>query len=116
LPDKPIVCVDLDGVLNQFDGFRGGEYFHPPQIGAGAFLERLNELGFEVVVFTVRWAPHVEAWLDEHGLARFVARVTDRKPPAHVFVDDRAVCFQGDFEATLKQITNFRAHWETGAE
>jgi hypothetical protein len=31
---------------------------------------------------------------------------------AHVFVDDRAVCFRGDFEKTLREIDAFAAHWE----
>jgi len=38
--------------------------------------------------------------------------VLDRKPAAHVFVDDRAMCFRGDFDETLKQIDAFVAHWE----
>ena len=109
---RSIVCVDLDGVLNQFDGWRGADYFHPPRPGAREFLARLNELGYDVVVFTVRWKPHVEEWLARHRLAEFVREVTDKKPAAHVYVDDRAVCFQGDFHAALEQIPGFRAHWE----
>ncbi|HXS93251.1 MAG TPA: hypothetical protein VN736_01535 [Candidatus Limnocylindrales bacterium] len=116
MSDKPIVCVDLDGVLNAFDGWRGADFFHPPRPGARDFLRTLNEQGYEVVVFTVRWGPHVEEWLKQHGLAEFVSRVTDKKPPAHVYVDDRAVCFQGDFEATMRQIAGFRAHWEPGTQ
>lgn len=110
--NRPVVCVDLDGVLNQFDGWKGADYFHPPRPGAREFLSRLVEMGYEVVVFTVRWAPHVEQWLARHGLAEYVSRVTDRKPPAHVYIDDRAVCFQGDFSSVLERISEFRAHWE----
>jgi hypothetical protein len=29
-----------------------------------------------------------------------------------VFVDDRAVCFRGDYAAALQQIAGFKAHWE----
>jgi hypothetical protein len=29
-----------------------------------------------------------------------------------VFVDDRAVCFRGNYEETLEEIARFRAHWE----
>ena len=65
-----------------------------------------------MVVFTVRWAPHVEEWLAKHGLAEFVSTVTDKKPPAHVYVDDRAICFEGDFEKTMDRIGGFKAHWE----
>jgi hypothetical protein len=110
--EKPVVCVDLDGVLNTFDGWKGAEHFHEPRPGAREFLERLNILGYRVVVLTVRWAPHVEEWLASNGLAPYVSEVTDRKPPAHCYVDDRAVCFHGDFEAALDQISRFKAHWE----
>jgi hypothetical protein len=104
--------VDLDGVLNAFDGWKGADYFHPPRPGAREFLERLNDLGYRVVVFTVRWAPHVEDWLVEWDLRRYVAEITDKKPPAHVYIDDRAICFSGDFASTLDQIARFKAHWE----
>ncbi len=110
--DRPIVCVDLDGVLNEFDGWKGADFFHPPRPGAREFLERLNARGYRVVVFTVRWGPHVERWLAHYGLSELVWMVTDRKPAAHAYVDDRAICFEGDFEKTLEQIGGFKAHWE----
>jgi hypothetical protein len=110
--ERPIVCVDLDGVLNAFDGWKGADYFHPPRPGAREFLESLARRGYRVVVFTVRWTPHVEAWLARYGLSEHVWMVTDKKPAAHVYVDDRAICFDGDFEKTLDRISGFKAHWE----
>jgi phosphoserine phosphatase len=107
------VCVDLDGVLNLYDGWKGADYFHPPRPGAEEFLRALGESGYRVIVFTIRWAEHVEAWLREHGLQELVAEVTDKKPVAHVYLDDRAICFQGDFEQALRQIRSFKAHWES---
>lgn len=107
------VCIDLDGVLNTFDGWRGSDYFHPPRPGAVEFLRSLAERNYRVVIFTVRWAKHVENWLDEHKMRDFVAQVTDKKPPAHVYVDDRAICFHGDFDSALAQIAAFKAHWES---
>jgi hypothetical protein len=76
------------------------------------FLEQLNRRGYRVVVFTMRWADDVRDWLKTHGLDHLVSGVTDRKPAAHVFVDDRAVCFDGDFDATLDAIDRFVPHWE----
>ncbi len=115
MADALVVCVDLDGVLNDFDGWRGADYFHPPRPGAREFLERLHARGYKVIVFTVRWAPHVREWLEQHGISHLVSEVTDKKPPAHVYVDDRAICFRGDFESALEQIAGFRAHWENRA-
>lgn len=112
MDERPTVCVDLDGVLNTFDEWRGSEFFHPPREGAREFLAGLHASGFRVVVLTVRWHEWVSNWLQEHGLSDFVAEVTDRKPPAHAYVDDRAVCFRGDFNGTLEDILRFRPFWE----
>lgn len=109
---RPIVCVDLNGVLDSYTGWRGPEHWDDPRPGAGDFLQALNEKGFRVVVFTTRWADDARDWLATHDLDRWVSEVTDRKPAAHVFVDDRAVCFRGDFGETLEAIVGFRAHWE----
>ena len=108
-----VICIDLDGVLNDFDEWRGADYFHPPRPGAREFLQQLHQRGYQVVIFTVRWKPHVEQWLMDHQLAEFVSDVTDKKLPAHVYVDDRALCFRGDFSEVLAQIQSFRAHWES---
>ena len=113
MDERPVVCVDLDGVLNTDDGWRGPDFFHGLRPGAQEFLERLNALGYRVVVFTVRWAPQVSEWLSSSGVSALVSEVTDIKPPAHVYVDDRAICFRGDFRTVLDQIERFRAHWET---
>lgn len=106
-----IVCVDLNGVLDAYQGWRGPQHFDEPRPGAHAFLEALRSRGYTVVVFTTRHAPDVWQWLRTHGLSDLVEDVTDRKPAAHVFVDDRAVCFRGDFDSTLNEIESFAAHW-----
>ncbi len=112
MDDRPAVCVDLDGVLNTFDEWRGPEFFHAPREGAREFLSGLQRSGFRVVVFTVRWHEWVRGWLAQHDLLQFVDEVTDKKPPAHAYVDDRAVCFRGDFADTLQQVVNLRPFWE----
>ena len=38
--------------------------------------------------------------------------VTDKKPPAFAYIDDRAICFEGDFLRTLDKLGEFKAHWE----
>jgi hypothetical protein len=111
-PEVPIVCVDLNGVLDSYTGWKHADHWDPPRPGAHAFLQRLVEQGFAVVVFTTRHHVQARRWLREHGLLTYVSAVTRRKPPAHVFVDDRAVCFRGSFEETLERVANFKAHWE----
>jgi hypothetical protein len=109
---RPIACVDLNGVLDDYSGWRGADHFDPPRPGARVFLEALRQRGFQIVVFTTRYAGDVRCWLDAHGLGPFTDDVTNQKPAAHVFIDDRAICFRGDFEATLREVDAFAAHWE----
>lgn len=110
--DAPIACIDLNGVLDTYTGWQGASHFDPPRPGAAEFLEALRMRGFRIVVFTTRWPDDVWSWLKEYCMDRLVSDVTDRKPAAHVFVDDRAVCFRGNFAETLRDIERFAAHWE----
>jgi hypothetical protein len=113
---KPIACVDLNGVLDSYTGWQGPAHFDPPREGAREFLEALRARGFQIVVFTTRYSEDVWQWLRTHGLETLIGDVTDRKPAAHVFVDDRAICFRGDFRTTLREIEEFAAHWEQKAD
>jgi len=106
-----IVCVDFNGVLDAYQGWQGPKHFDAPRPGARTFLEALSRRGYTIVVFTTRYAPDVWHWLRAHHLDDLVSDVTDRKPAAHVFVDDRAICFRGDFDSTLGEIEVFAAHW-----
>jgi hypothetical protein len=106
-----IVCVDFNGVLDSYQGWRGPTHFDEPRPGAREFLEALSRRDYHVIVFTTRYAPDVWSWLRKYGLDDLVIDVTDRKPPAHVFIDDRAVCFRGDFSSTLEEVDRFAAHW-----
>ena len=54
-------------------------------------LRRLQENGYRVVVFTVRWYEWVERWVEENGIRQYVDEVTNHKCPAQVYLDDRAV-------------------------
>lgn len=107
---KYTVCVDFDGVLTDYSGWKGEDHFDSPREGAKEFLEELaNE--YKVVILTTRPSDKVWAWLREHGLDKWVTDVTDRKPPALVYVDDRAVCFRGNFRHTLYDIRAFEPYW-----
>lgn len=111
-PVRPLVCVDLNGVLDAYTGWKNPAHWDPPRGGAREFLQGLRDHGFDVVIFTTRHPAGVRRWLREHGLNTLVSAVTRRKPPAHVFIDDRAVCFRGDFNDALRQVVGFKAHWE----
>lgn len=107
----PRVCIDFDGVLNDYTGWKGADDLGAPAPGAAAFLRRIHG-PYEVVILTTRPARKVWDWLDAHNLRLDVDGVTDTKPPAFAYIDDRAICHDGDFGETLAELNGFRAHWE----
>jgi hypothetical protein len=105
------VCVDFDGVLAEYQGWMGPEILGAPRAGAMFFLKSLCEMGFRVVVLTTRDPEKVGEWLERYGYQHFVDRVTREKPPALAYIDDRALCFRGDFTETLVALRAFKPFW-----
>ena len=106
----PRVCVDLDGVLNMYDGWKGEGHFAGPRPGAVEFLQELNRQGYDVAIFTSRDPSRTWSWLDKHHMSAYVETVF-QKLPAMAYVDDRAVRFDGDFQLALGEIQR-KPHWK----
>lgn len=94
-------AADFDGVIHSYTSpWVSAETIpDPPVPGA---IEWLNEISktFRVVIFTTRGKEPegriaVAEWLTDHGYQCFPKDVTALKPPALVYVDDRAFRFDG---------------------
>ena len=110
--DKPKVCVDFDGVLNTYDGWQGEDKLFNPRVGAREFLQALSFYPYSVVIFTTRDEEKIWKWLEVHGLDEYVDGVTNIKEGALAYIDDRAICFDGDYDKTFRELNDFKAHWE----
>lgn len=105
------VCVDFNGVLDTYTGFKPG-YMYPPRAGAKEFLAELAKT-YDVIVLTAMDAVDVTNWLAFNDMMQYVKQITSRKPPAIAYVDDRAICFNGNFNTVLETLHNFKTFWET---
>lgn len=98
---RKTIAVDFDGVLHAYSrGWEDGVIYDDPVPGALPALMVLDA-NYDVVVFTARTdlMPVLE-WLEKHLMAGFVQEVTNRKPQAQAYIDDRAVYFDsGDDDA-----------------
>ena len=111
MPLKPIICIDFDGVLNNYKGYDKDNLGTPKQ-GAKEFLEKLSKR-FTIIILSARRYSHIIKWLDHYDLWQYVADVTSFKPKNVVcFVDDRAIKFNGDYAEALRHIDNFKNYWE----
>lgn len=107
---KPNICLDFDGVFNEYKGYDGDNIGRPRE-GIKEFLETLSQ-DYTIIVCSVRKFPAIIKWLEEHNLRKYVASVTSFKPPAIAYLDDRGICFDGDFVKALEDIKGFKTYWE----
>lgn len=108
---KKTVCVDLDGTIARYDGWKGIEHFGDPLPGAKEFLERLGE-NYKILIYTTRCneqmngeVPHqlrnrVEAWLQRHQLRYDDIHTGQGKPMCIAFIDDRAIMIKENVDWT----------------
>lgn len=110
---KLILCMDWDGVIHSYSsGWKGPAIIpDPPVPGALLWLLKASKL-FDVVIYSSRskdpeaitamrmWlAYHAHATLSDLQASELLAVVTfaHEKPAAFLTIDDRAICFDGDW-------------------
>jgi len=109
----PTICLDFDGVMNTYDGWKGVNELFQPREGLKAFLVKLQEKNYRVVIHSTRNPTKIISWLMKYDLGNLVQEVTDKKPSALVYLDDRALKFEGVFcDAVIAEIFTFKTHWE----
>ena len=92
------ICVDLDGTLALYDGWKGPEHIGEPVPLMAQRVREWLEAGIEVRIFTARACvpdhiPPIEAWCETHFGVRL--QVTNQKEYSTVeFWDDRAITVQ----------------------
>lgn len=109
---KKRILIDLDGVLNDY-GTEPFDENHIPKIKEGAreFVEVLSKTA-ELYLFTTRNAKLSGKWLTENNLDEYFKDITNIKIPAFLHIDDRCVCFNGNYKDTLTEINNFSVYWK----
>jgi hypothetical protein len=112
----PIVAIDFDGVLSDYTGWRGySAPIDPPVDGALQAIRDYSDAGYEICIHTSRadsakQISRLVAWFKEHGLERKYVEgltITNQKPPAIIYIDDRAWYFAGRFPS-IEELKNFK--------
>ena len=108
------VVFDFDGVIHSYtSGWQGIEVIpDEPVKGIETALKEIYEARYEIAIVstrcsTVEGTKAVAEWLNKYGLAQYIDRICKEKPPAIVYIDDRAICFDGRPERLLSKIENF---------
>lgn len=100
------IAVDLDGVIFEYDEWKGIDHFGKPMKGVRKSLRYLKySLGYRIVIYTARANPAISAQYTEGELLHKILnilrknnipfdQVSTRKPIAEFYIDDRAVRFK----------------------
>lgn len=95
---KKTIAIDFDGVIHKYSkGWHGGSIYDDPVEGAMEAMCHLHGKGYEIVIFTTRINfGEIKQWIishlpDSHKDIDF--EVTNIKPPAVAYIDDRAIRF-----------------------
>ncbi len=109
---KKIISIDLDGVLNNYNGDYKKDFIPSIRFGAYEFIENLSKY-FRIEIYTVRDELLVKNWLKNNDLEKYIFNITNIKNKfSSIFLDDRAINFNGNYEETFNKIINFKPYWK----
>lgn len=100
------ICVDFDGVIHSYThGWQNGEVYGDLIEGSKECMKFFIDKGYRVVILTARIQPKysdseeqkgkMTEWLTKNGflLDQHYHEVTNNKPSAIMYIDDKAVRF-----------------------
>lgn len=109
---KKTVVFDFDGVIHSYVSGWQGMTVIPDLVvfGMPEVIEKLRMDGYEVIVVSTRCASlegmrAVKKYLRDNNIV--VDDVVANKPPAICYIDDRAICFDGDALGLIEKIRHF---------
>lgn len=108
------IAVDFDGVIAEYDGYKGPTVLGDPRKDVAEALLQLRSEGWKIVIHTTRGEREIALYLAQHVIAYDeINRNSDYttggpKPVADVYWDDRALAYSGDAQKDLALIRSFR--------
>jgi hypothetical protein len=108
------IAVDFDGVIAEYDGWKGRGVLGLPRKDVIKALHELRAEGWKIVIHTTRGEQEVRPYLVQHGIPHDEInknsdyRTLGVKPVADVYWDDRAFFYSGDARRDIRRIRRFR--------
>jgi hypothetical protein len=108
------IAVDFDGVIADYDGYKGPGILGDPRPDVREALLELKKEGWKIIINTTRGEAEITEYLKQHGIPydefnrNSDYKTQGSKPVADVYWDDRAVCYSGDARKDIDAIRNFK--------
>lgn len=113
-----VIAVDFDATITNYEGWQGPGVFGSLMPGAKEALDRLVLKGYTIIINTTRGVDisAVREYLDGQNVPyhhinvnspNAPTNVSDRKVLADVYIDDRALRFDGRWEGMVEKVEGF---------
>jgi len=108
------IAVDFDGVIAEYDGWKGRGVLGLPRKDVVEALHELHAEGWKIVIHTTRGEQEIRPYLVQHRIPYHeINRNSDYdtlgiKPVADIYWDDRAFFYSGDAKRDIRLIRRFR--------
>jgi hypothetical protein len=110
---SPVLAVDLDGTLLEY---RVPPNFGPPNEGIIKEIRKVKSAGWYIMIWTCRNdSSELRDHLSKHGIPFDFVNEYPFWPPegsvkasAQVYLDDRALCFDGNTDGLAERILSFK--------
>jgi len=118
----PTLAVDFDGVISEYNGWKGLGAFGNVFKGCREELQKLRDAGWLIIIFTTRGLDikAVEKFLIDNSIPfdlinRNAPDAPDNaskaKVLANVYLDDRAINFDGSWSGVADKVMSFAPHY-----
>jgi len=118
---RPVtIAIDFDGVIHPYTGYKGPGVFNPPYPEAAAGLKSLRQNGYKILIYSCRGeVGKIRSYLNLHDLTYdYIGTYKDEFSPkgfianpskvfADIYVDDRALKFNGSWPDLVQQVDSF---------
>ena len=120
MTDKPrTYAFDFDGVIAQYDGFKGHDHSGEPIPATVEAIRTLKRRGHKILIYSTRTSDSLKTYCETHGIPvdyyneNPEVSTGSPKPVAYLYIDDRAVRYDGQSaEQLLEDIESFEVYWK----
>jgi hypothetical protein len=119
---KMVLAVDADGTLLEYDGWKGEAHYGKPIAGMVEVLQKVRDAGWIIVIWTTRGSQGaLRNHLAKHKVPFDHINKNPGGPPssspkifADVYLDDRAIRFEGETDGLADRILTAVPWFEVG--
>lgn len=126
--DKKTIVFDFDGVIHKYSkGWQDGSIYDGYNQEIIDIMEKLAKEGYPIAIVSTRNPIQISQWWNNKNFnikatpkingekfwndSNYIG-VFNYKIPAAVYIDDRAICFNGESRNLLDKIINFKTYQE----